>query len=273
MREAIRTQNERFAKKPSLLIVEDDPDMRTLLYGIFGAMYEVEQAGDGAEGYRKACDVQPDIIVSDVMMPGMDGRELCSMLKKNFLTAHIPIVLLTAQSSAEQNVEGLKCGADDYVTKPFNVKILVTRCNNLLYNRQVLREKFLSKEVSAPDTVTTNEQDRKFFEKMLAAIDSRLDDGTISVPALCRDMGMSKTMLTIKIKGITGQSPGEFIQATRLKKAAYMIRNFPERTISEIAYDLGFSSPKYFTDCFKRQFAVTPSQMREENTNGERITG
>lgn len=266
LRKTILAHRERLGTKPVLLMVEDDADVRALLYAIFEPMYEVLQAADGDSGYRIACESQPDIVVSDVMMPGMDGRQLCTSLKRNFQTCHIPVVLLTARGSDEQNIEGLRCGADDYVTKPFNVKLLVTRCNNLLYNRKTLREKFLSQEVAVPGTVATNEQDMTFIEKVVGVVDARIESGTdVSVPELCREMAMSKTMFTLKIKGITGQSPGEFIQSVRLKKAANLIRNHPEKSISEIAYELGFSSPKYFRTCFKQQFSVSPSQMRGES--------
>jgi len=254
------------AELPSILLIEDEENLRKMLVEIFSPMYNTIEASDGIEGYDKALALQPDIIVSDIMMPDMDGRTLCTKLKKDFNTCHIPIILLTAQTTIEQNIEGLKCGADDYITKPFNIRILVTRCNNLLHNRKVLRDKFQKHISASPDIITSNEQDQEFIHKILSIVENNLYSEEFDVSTLCKEILMSKTMLSIKIKGITGQTPGEFIQTVRLKKAAWMIKNKPDKNIAEIAYELGFSSPKYFRIRFKKQFGISPSGMKEEQS-------
>lgn len=247
----------------SMLIVEDNEDLRLLLKQIFEPIYKIHTAANGEEGLEMTIEHQPDIVLSDLMMPLMSGSEMCSRIKNNFLVCHIPVVLLTAQTAVEYNLEGLRLGADDYITKPFNVKTLITRCNNLVNNRRVLQEKF-SKQVDVSSRlVATNQLDQEFMEKAIRVVEEHLDDSEFDVPAFSREMALGRTKLFTKIKGITGQTPNDFILNVRLKKAATLLNNHPEYNISDVTYMLGFSSPKYFTKCFKDHFGTTPSEFRK----------
>lgn len=246
-----------------MLIVEDDAELRALLYSIFKRDYRVSEASDGAEGYSMAKKLQPDIVISDVVMPVMDGLSLCGKLRQDLETCHIPIILLTAQPSTGLSLESISQGADDYITKPFNISQLEARCRNLLENRQRMRRKY-SRSIAGSDVVTTNDKDANFLAAATEAVERNLYKEDINVQTLCRELNVSKTILTQKIKGITGHSPGEFIEMIRFKKAAMLLCD-GERLISEVSYELGFSSPKYFTIRFKKQFGQTPTQFQAEH--------
>jgi AraC-like DNA-binding protein len=172
-------------------------------------------------------------------------------------------VLLTAQTAVEHNIEGLRLGADDYVTKPFNIKTLITRCNNLVNGRKLLQERFSRQTDFSPRLIATNNLDREFLEKAQLIIEKHIDSSQFDVPLFASEMAMGRTKLFSKIKGITGQTPNDFIITVKLKKAAAMLTNNPEYNISDITYMLGFSSPKYFAKCFKEQFGVPPSAFRK----------
>ena len=245
-----------------MLIIEDDFQMRGLLASIFENDYEVSEAADGAEGIEKAQSLQPDIIISDVQMPVMDGLSLCSKLRQDFSTCHIPIILLTAHTSVANNLEGINVGADEFIAKPFSVDLLEAKCHNLLENRRMLRKKF-SQTIDSIDNITKTDKDADFLNSIIEVIQANILEPEISVPFLCEEMHMSKSLLTRKLKGITGYSPREFIENIRMKHAARLLCD-GTRNISEVSYELGFSSPKYFTIRFKKIFGMTPSQYVEE---------
>lgn len=249
----------------TLLIVEDNRSMRELLLDFFRPLYNVIAAADGNEGLDLARTKFPDIIVTDVRMPGMPGTELCRLLKQDIRTSHIPVILLTAQPEIEHNIEGLRCGADDYITKPFDKRILMVRCENLLNNRRLLQEKYTRQVNPSPGIITGNARDRRFIGKVTDIIQNHLDDPEFNVAILSRETAMSRTVLTAKIKGITGMNPADFIQNIRLKKAAWLLRNEQDKTISEISDETGFSSAKYFTRCFRELFGITPSKFRQRD--------
>jgi signal transduction histidine kinase/ligand-binding sensor domain-containing protein/DNA-binding response OmpR family regulator len=263
MQEVISTQVAGNEPLYSMLIVEDNDDLRNMLQTIFEPIYKIYTAADGEEGLQMTIRHEPDIVLSDVMMPKLSGSEMCSRIKNNFNICHIPVVLLTALSSVEYNIEGLRLGADDYVTKPFNVKTLITRCNNLVNGRKLLQEKFSRQTDFAPRQIATNNLDREFLEKAQRIIEENIDNPEFDVPAFSREMALGRTKLFGKIKGITGQTPNDFIMTIKLKKAADLLNNHPEYNISDITYMLGFSSPKYFTKCFKEQFGLSPSAFRK----------
>jgi response regulator RpfG family c-di-GMP phosphodiesterase len=198
------------------------------------------------------------------MMPKMNGNEMCSKLKNDFETCHIPVILLTAQSTVEQNIDGLKSGADDYISKPFNVKILIMRCNNLLISRKTLQEKYTKQIEVSPNQITHNIFDQKFIEKAVSIIEQNASYKKIDVDFLCSEMAIGRRVFFNKMKSITGQTPNDFILTVKFKLAASMLKNNPELNISEISDALGFSSSKYFGKCFREQFGISPSQMREE---------
>lgn len=254
--------------KNKLLIVEDNDDLRTFLKEIFASMYEVETASDGVEGLEKVRSLLPDIVISDIMMPRMSGTELCSKIKSNFDTCHIPVILLTAKTALEHKFEGLRIGADDYIAKPFNVKLLVLRCNNLVNSRRVLQSKFIHQpDLSSQQQLATTAVDKEFIEKATELVESNLDRHDFDVNMFATEMGLSRSSLFNKLKGVTGLTPNNFISNIRLKKAAQMLLNNPELNISDIAYSLNFSSPRYFNKCFKDLFGYAPAEYRKNSKN------
>jgi signal transduction histidine kinase/ligand-binding sensor domain-containing protein/DNA-binding response OmpR family regulator len=249
---------------PSILIVEDEDELRNMLASIFSLHYRVQQAVNGEKGLLKARENHPDIIVSDIMMPVMDGLELCRRVKSDFETCHIPVVLLTSLTSVEHNIQGLERGADDYISKPFNIDILLARCSNILNNRSLLQKRFLSEPVPAVKTVKnliTNEMDEKFLEKTLRLIEENINRETLNITFLCRETALSRTSFFAKIKGITGQTPNGLIANMRLKKAADLLK-CTDMPITEISEQSGFNSIQYFSKAFKDRFGVTPTEFR-----------
>lgn len=246
---------------PKILIVEDNEEVRSYIKTIFAAHYIVLEAEQGKEGFNIALEECPDIIISDVMMPLMDGITLCRILKSNVATSHIPVVLLTARTSLIFKVEGLETGADDYVNKPFNPKILLLKVRNLLRSRQLMRKVFRDEEVLTiePKQVTLNDTDEKFMHQILASVEKNMSNSGFSVEELLVDVGMSRTQLYRKLKAITGQSANEFIRTMRLKRAARLFEQ-NKMTVSEITYEVGFNDLQYFRECFKKYFGVTPSE-------------
>lgn len=262
--EATKSQSDTFNETLTMLIVEDDNDLRAVLVRIFKPMYKILEAENGLTGYTIAKEKLPDFIISDIMMPIMNGNEMCSKLKKEFDTCHIPIVLLTAQSTVEQNIEGLKSGADDFISKPFNVKLLIMRCNNLLTSRKKLLEKYSKQIDITPQQLTTNNLDQKFIEKAVSIIENNARYNKIDVDFLCSEMAIGRRVFFNKMKSVTGQTPNDFIQTVKFRIAAQMLKNNLELNVSEISDSIGFSSSKYFGKCFREQFGISPSQMRNE---------
>lgn len=245
-----------------ILIVEDNEELLQVLKTVFDPFYEVITARNGEEGLVRTIELQPDIVVTDLMMPVMSGSEMCLKIKSNFAVCHIPVILLTAQTSLEANIEGLKLGADDYITKPFEVELLLARCNNLIRGRKILQEKFIKSPDNDSLTIASNEMDRTFLEKIHSVIEKQIENPVFGVNEFSQEMNLGRTTLFQKIKGITGQTPNEFIVTFKMKKASYLLLNHPELNISDITYRLGFNSPKYFSKCFKDQFGMTPSEFR-----------
>ncbi|MEG2150764.1 MAG: two-component regulator propeller domain-containing protein [Bacteroidaceae bacterium] len=250
-------------KDEKMLIVEDNDSLREMLSRIFSTFYNVITAADGEEGLEKVKSEAPNIVLSDVVMPKMSGTDLCKLIKNDIETCHIPVVLLTARTAIEHNLEGLRIGADDYITKPFNINILISRCNNLVNSRILLQEKFSNQPQTAPQMLATNALDKEILDKAMTIIDKYLDNTEFNVNLFAREMGMARTNLFAKIKAITGQTPNDFISNIRLKKAAFMLRNNPELNISEISDRIGFNSSRYFSKCFKDQYHISPLSYRK----------
>ena len=248
----------------TMLIVEDNQELCMMLRTIFEPIYQIYTAFDGEEGLELALKYQPDIVLSDLMLPKMSGAEMCSKIKNIFTTSHIPIVLLTAQTTLESNIEGLLLGADDYITKPFDVKALITRCNNLVNSRKILEEKFSRADKNASIQIATNENDKYFLEKAYETVEKHLDNSDFNILTFSREMKLGRTKFFHKIKSITGQTPNEFIISVRLKKATDLLNSNPEYSISEVSYKVGFTSPKYFSKCYKKYHGVSPSDLRSE---------
>lgn len=246
-----------------ILIVEDNVELRQMLYQLFSPLYEVLLASNGVEGLECAKECAPDLILSDVMMPEMSGTEMCHQIKSNMELSHIPVILLTALNSPESNIEGLRMGADDYVTKPFDVRLLLTRCNNMIRNRQLIKEKYTKKMDGEIVMLATNPLDKKFLEDVVKVIDENLDNVDFDIPFMCQEIGMSRTALQRKFKALTNLTPNDFIVQHKLKKAADMLLQEPNLQISEIADKLGFGSAKYFSRLFKELFGSSPAEYRK----------
>jgi signal transduction histidine kinase/DNA-binding response OmpR family regulator len=244
--------------KEKILIVEDNQEVRALIrQGLEGHYYVVE-AGSGDEGIEVARTQPVDLIVSDVMMPRMNGIELCQLLKSNELTSHIPIILLTAKADHESKLEGLRTGADDYLVKPFNMQELQARIANLISQRKKLIRKYNQGLTIHPHEVTVTSLDEQFIRRAITLVENNLDNLNLGVDMMAGELGMSRTNLHRKLKSITGLATSEFIQDFRLRRAAQLISKKAD-TISQIAYQTGFNDQSYFTKCFKKKFGKTPS--------------
>ncbi len=263
--EIIASQKVVDANNSSILIIEDNDELLQLLSGIFEPIYKVFTAVDGIDGFEKACKHQPNIILSDVMMPRMSGIEMCSKLKSNFDTSHIPIILLTAKTAADFVVQGLLTGADDYVVKPFNIKVLITRCNNLVNSRKALQLRYATQADSEPQLIATNSIDQQLLEKAINIVEKNIDNADFDVNTFASEMWLSRTNLFNKLKGVTGQTPNDFIVNIRLKKSIYYLNNSPERSIADIAVQVGFGSTSYYIKKFHKLYGVTPSQYRKSS--------
>lgn len=253
-----------------ILIVEDNDSIREMLANIFKPFYQVLTAIDGEEALALVHSEMPSIVVSDIVMPKMSGTELCKQIKTDFKTCHIPVVLLTARTGIEQNIEGLRIGADDYITKPFNTNLLISRCNNLVNSRILLQEKFSKQPQAFAQMLATNPIDKDILDRAMTIIEKHLDDAEFNVNVFAREMAMARTNLFSKLKAITGQTPNDFILSIRLKKGALMLRNNPELNITEISDKIGFSSSRYFSKCFKDVYHVSPLAYRKGEESEEK---
>lgn len=261
--ELLSSDDKASERSVKILLVEDDPQLLSMLIDIFSDQYSVSTATDGAEGIEKAREILPQIILSDIMMPITTGIELCTTLKGDVATSHIPVVLLTARSTTEQTIEGLNCGADDYIVKPFNTNLLLARCNNLVNNRILLQERFNKQPEENTVKMATNALDQKILERAMAIIDSHIDDPTFDIAKFSSEIAMSRTNLFNKIKAITGLTPNDFIMTVRLKRAATMLISNPEMSVTEVAESVGFNGHRYFSKRFKERFGVTPIAYRQ----------
>ena len=243
--------------RPLVLIIDDNSGMRTYLRSILEPRYNVAEAHDGAQGMAEARRLVPQIVVSDVMMPGVDGLEFCRQLKDDTATSHIPVVLLTARSLDEQRAEGYGCGADSYITKPFTAATLLARVDNLLSSRRQLRRLFAGDNAAKDDEEKLTPRDQTFVCRLRDIIKQNLGDSDFSVERIGEEIGLSRVQLYRKVKALTGQSPVELLRKARLAKARRMIEA-GTGTIAEIAYAVGFSSPSYFNKCYKDEFGTSP---------------
>ncbi len=217
------------------------------------------EAGNGKEGIIIAQEKIPDLIISDVMMPEMDGMEFCRRIKTDWITSHIPVIMLTAKASGESKIQGLETGADDYLTKPFNSKELFVRVKNLLEQRRLLREKFSKDENKKPETVTANPLDEEFFQKAFELIEKNLDNVNFDTETFAKEMFLSRMQFHRKLQAITGQTPGDFVRSFRLKKAAQMLKE-NRLSVTQIAFAVGYNSPSQFSRAFSKQFNCTPTE-------------
>ena len=244
--------------KALVLVVEDNPDMRAYLTGSLRADYRVDGVTDGEEGLQRAVDEIPDLVISDVMMPRMDGFELCRRLKNDERTSHIPVILLTARATSKDKLEGLEWGADDYLIKPFDVGELKARVGNLIALRRRLRERFSREWRFLPEAVPVVSLDDAFLQKCLSTVQQHLGDDQFGVEHLAREVGFSVSQLERKLTAITGQHPNEFIRAIRLERARQLLER-RAGTVSEVAFEVGFNSLSHFARSYRRKFGFSPS--------------
>lgn len=254
--------------KRKVLIIEDDTDIREFLKEEVGVYFEVEVAADGTSGFEKASTYDADLIICDVLMPGMNGFEVTRKLKNEFTTSHIPIILLTALDIEEKYQEGIESGADAYITKPFNVSLLLARIFKLIELRDKLRQKYSNEPGLAHSIICTNDKDQKFSTKLNEVLNEHMTDTEFSVNDFAGIMGLGRTVFYKKVRGVTGYSPYEYLRVMRLKKAAEMLLT-EDLTIAEVAYSVGINDPFYFSKCFKSQFGVSPSAYRKKLPEGE----
>jgi signal transduction histidine kinase/ligand-binding sensor domain-containing protein/DNA-binding response OmpR family regulator len=244
---------------PLILIVEDNQDMRRFLRNCLTECYDIIEAENGESGVGTAFEKIPDLIVSDVMMPDMDGLELCRKLKSDERTCHIPIILLTARASRESKVEGLETGADDYIVKPFDAEELRVRIKNLIDQRQKLRERFQREILLPPGQVVASSCEEKFLQRAMDIVQAQMTDADFGVPGLALALGMSRVQLHRKLNALTGLSASRFIRSLRLRRATELLKQ-RSGNVAEIAYEVGFNNVPYFHKCFLEQFGKTPAQ-------------
>jgi signal transduction histidine kinase/ligand-binding sensor domain-containing protein/DNA-binding response OmpR family regulator len=254
--------------KPVLLIVEDNADVRQYIRRDLKGEYNILEAVDGVDGWQQSLSQMPDIIISDIMMPKMDGFALCEKLKNDERTSHIPVILLTAKATSRDKIEGFQTGADDYIMKPFEPAELQARLRNLLEQRKRLHEHFRKHGLFEIEEQKITSVDQKFLQRVLAAVAERMSEPAFGVEVLAEQMAVSRSLLLKKMEALTGEAPVELIKRMRLNKAATLIEARFGNAF-QVALEVGFSSPSYFSKCFKRQFGVTPSEYHRGDVKTE----
>jgi len=252
---------------PTLLLVEDNEDFRFYLQDNLRRHYTILEAANGKEGWKRALTALPDLIVSDVAMPEMDGVELCRKVKADPRTTHIPVILLTARTQEEQQLEGIRTGASDYITKPFAFELLQARLKNLLLQRDTLNRSFQARPAITASPIVVPSLDDKLLKKALSITEANIANPDFSVEELSREIGMSRVYLYKKLVAITGKTPIEFIRIVRLRRAAQLLEQ-SQLNVSEIAYEVGFNSPRTFTKYFKQEYHVLPSDYQAQHGVG-----
>jgi signal transduction histidine kinase/DNA-binding response OmpR family regulator len=251
--------------KAIVLIVEDNRDLRRYVRESLETDYAVREANDGKEGYDRAIEVVPDLVISDLIMPKMDGLELCRALKKDVRTSHVPVILLTARAGTDSRIEGLETGADDYVTKPFDSKELTARVRNLIEQRRQLRAKFSAGVVLRPGEVAVSSLDDALLKKVMNTIEGRMGDEDLSAEDIAREVSLSRRHLDRKLMGLTNLSTAELVRYVRLQRAHDLLE-MKGGTIAEIAFQVGFASPSHFTSSFRERFGCLPSEIRRQTS-------
>lgn len=249
--------------RPIILIVEDNEEIKAYIKSAFGNQFLILEAENGMLGLSIAEKYIPDIVITDIMMPKMDGQELLRFLKTNEKTSHIPVILLTAKASQESKLEGYETGADDYITKPFHLKELLVRVKNLLDQREKLRQRFSRTVVLQPKEIAITSADENFLNRCISAVEKHMSDSEFSVEELGKEVGMSRSQLHRKLKALIDQSTSEFIRNIRLKRAAELVKNKYGNT-AEIAYEVGFNSVSYFIKCYKEVYGKTPGDLEKQ---------
>jgi len=252
----------------SVLVIEDNAEIRTFIKRHLSKSYEVIEAGDGNLGLNLAYEIVPDIIISDILLPGKDGMAITETLKNDIRTSHIPIIILTAKGSMEQQIEGLKLNADAYIVKPFNIQYLEENIRSLLKNRESLKSHYTSELSNDSNRHSASRKiDRKFVNEFTSIIENNIANEDFSVNDICTELGISRVQLYRKVKAVLGYNVNEYILDVRMQKAKYLLRNEMELTIAEVAYKVGFSSAAYFSTVMKSKVGVTPTEYRNSGAS------
>lgn len=244
--------------KPVILLVEDNEDFRFYLKDNLKAHYTILEAPNGKAGVQKAQATMPDLIVSDIMMPEANGIELCSKIRSDVRTSHIPIILLTARAAEEQKIEGFEAGANDYITKPFSFEILQSRIKNLLAIREASQKQFQKHFDVKASNIEVTSLDEKLIKRAIEVVEQNIMEPDFSIENLSQELGMSRVYLYKKLVSLTGKAPLEFVKSIRLQQAVQLLEK-SDLNVSEVAYRVGFNNPKYFAKCFKEEYKVLPS--------------
>ncbi len=252
-----------YAVKSKLLIIDDNKELRDYLYTKLHREYSIVLAENGEEGIKHAQELNPDLIITDVKMPKLDGIELTKQLKNNFETSHIPIILLTAKSSLNSKIEGIDCGADDYITKPFHLEYLKTRIVNIINQRKQLKEKFSKEPGFKPEKLTTSDKDQEFLSKVIETVEKNIKTPNFTIDDMINELNVTRSFFFKKMKSVSGYAPKEFIRIVKMKKAAELLMN-PDTTITQVSYETGFSDPDYFSKSFKNFFGETPTSYKKK---------
>jgi YesN/AraC family two-component response regulator len=260
-------------QKHTVLIVEDNIELQEYIQNELNLLYNTLVASNGEVGFKIALEKQPDIIITDVVMPLVNGIELCENIKTNIATNHIPLIILTAKAMIEDRIKGIDSGADGYLSKPFDMDLLKSMINQIIVNRKVLFNKYMSRKKTAntktanTSTITLNDA---FLKRVIHLIHERIDDQNLNVENLADQLRLSRSQLYRKIKVVTGFSASEFLRKVRLEKARELLQSNYNYNISEVTYKVGFSSPSYFTKCFKREFGYLPTEEEIQVNNAEK---
>jgi signal transduction histidine kinase/ligand-binding sensor domain-containing protein/DNA-binding response OmpR family regulator len=248
-----------------MLIVEDNPDVRYFIRSHFNPVYKIFEAKDGQEGWDLAIKIIPDVIISDILMPDADGYEFCKHIRKDERTSHIPVLLITALNSKEHEIEGLSCGADDYITKPFDISILQTKIENMLQVRRSLREKYTREIILKPSHLIISSPDERFLQKAIDVIEKHISDSDLDIEHFAAEMGVSRMQLYRKFNALTKMTVKEFVRSIRLKRAAQLLVE-KKMTVSEIAYSVGFKDLSHFRKCFHHEYGMSASDYILHNS-------
>lgn len=246
-----------------VLVVDDSADLREYLSQLLSTRYNIITARDGSEGYEKAISEQPDLVLTDVVMPGMNGLELCRRIKENNVTSHIPVILVSARDLPAYKMEGYQMMADDYITKPFHAELLISRIDNLIRQRECMRQSFRTDISLEPSAVTATPVDEKFIRSCIDNIEEHISEPEYGVDELCLNIGYSRPQLYRKIKSITGMSAIQFLRSIRLKRAAQLLSSGSGMTVTEVMYAVGFNNISYFSKIFAAEFGKLPKDYKQ----------
>jgi CheY-like chemotaxis protein len=257
----IITKND--AHKHHILVVDDNDEIRAFIRSCLEDLYNVSEAIDGNAGMSKAKAESPDLIISDVMMPGLNGVEFCKLIKEDLETSHIPFIMLTAKANLDAEIEGVESGADLYLSKPLSINLLLLSIRNIFEQRQKLKDRYLKNHYVAAHELVHSTKDKEFIDKLLCIIESELSNPDLDVEDICSGIGMSRTKLYHKIKELSGLAPNEFIRSIRLKKAVEILTH-EDVLLTEVMYRVGIQTQSYFTKAFKKEYGKTPTQYMQD---------